>query len=683
MTTPTGQLAIRDIAAVADVSRAAVSNWRARHDDFPQPTPDSPQRRPLFDLQEVITWLKKKDLLPEGADKKQAALALTAAANELRAADFDAISATTLMLYLLALRKQANSTKSDSTWQQVCAAATTGNFIHALQQTPAPAGLDVATVLPWGQIEHKLSDESVVNLLAGVNRADSTDYSTAAETVIDAFLGIGGRGDISAFGSSNSLSSKLLSAAAATTTATGETVFDPACGIGGTLIDLNTQVGELALVGTDIDPAPAVVAQLHAYLAGANATFTSSDSLAHDPYPDATFNTVVSEPPFGMRIERDVATKLVANCGLHIPAPRTSDEAFLIYASTHLAVGGRGYILTTVGTGFRRTLAQFRQLLVAQGGVEAVIQLPTGLLSYSRVPTLLWILRGPQDTPDTSVLIADATKTPSAEIDITQWLEDMRAGRETSIPTRRLELAELITLNGDLTPSTLLREELDSDEVTTSLHTSLAQLEKSMGQIQQLQTNDVRSLTRLPAAAQHVTLRQLIDTGAVTVHRDHHRARTDNHVHNGIEAFLVPIREKEDPDTVMAPRTTRWLQNGDVLVPRIATFPARIFTGDGHKWVAPTEMTVLEITDPDLDPTYLAACINASFNESDMLGTTVPRRDFKHLDIPILDLEGQKQVLSTLAQLEHMRKAADTFTRQAKATTDAFLNVVRYGKTTN
>ena len=156
MTTPTGQLAIKDIAAVADVSRAAVSNWRARHDDFPQPTQDSPQRRPLFDLQEVITWLKKKDLLPEGADKKQAALALTAAANELRVADFDAISATTLMLYLLALRKQANSTKSDSTWQQVCTVTTTDNFIHALEQTPAPAGLDVATVLPWGQIEHKL-----------------------------------------------------------------------------------------------------------------------------------------------------------------------------------------------------------------------------------------------------------------------------------------------------------------------------------------------------------------------------------------------------------------------------------------------------------------------------------------------------------------------------------------------
>lgn len=684
MTTPTGQLAIKDIAAVAGVSRAAVSNWRARHDDFPQPTPDSPQRRPLFDLQEVVTWLKHKDLLPEGADKKQAMLALTATANELRAAHFDAISATTLALYLLALRKQASSAKDDASWQRVCAAATTGDLIHALEQTPAPAGLDAATALPWDQIERNLSDESVVNLLVGINRADSLGYSTAAETIIDAFLGIGGRGDISAFGSSNSLSSKLLSAAAATTTTAGETVFDPACGIGGTLIGLNSQVGGLTLAGVDLDPAPAAVAQLHAFLVDANATFTSADSLAHDPYPDAAFNTVVSEPPLGMRIEQDVAAKLVARSGLDIPTPRFSDEAFLIYASTHLAADGRGYILTTVGTGFRRPLAQFRQALVAQGGLEAVIQLPAGLLSYSRVSTLLWVLRGPQNTPETSVLIADATKATSAETDITQWLEDMRSGRETSIPTRRVELTELITRNGDLTPSTLLREELDSDEATTSLRTSFAQLEKNIGHIQQLQSSDIRSLTPPPAAAQHVTLQQLIDTGAVTAHRGHHRPHADDTVRDGIEAFLVPIREKGgDPDTVMAPRTTRWLQNGDVLVPTMADLPARVFTGDGHKWVAPTGLTVLEITDSDLDPTYLAACINASFNESADLGTALRRRNLTHIDIPTLSPEGQQQVLTTLAQLERMREIADALTHQAKATTDAFLNVVRYGETGN
>src|SRR5699024_11571654 len=85
--------------------------------------------------------------------------------------------------------------------------------------------------------------------------------------------------------------------------------------------------------------------------------------------------------------------------------------------------------------------------------VEAVIQLPAGLLSYSRVPTLLWVLRAAQDPPDTSILIADATGAKSAETQIGHWLADMRAGRATSIPVRTLPRAELITLNGALTPS--------------------------------------------------------------------------------------------------------------------------------------------------------------------------------------------------------------------------------------
>ncbi|MGV3153122.1 MULTISPECIES: HsdM family class I SAM-dependent methyltransferase [unclassified Corynebacterium] len=683
MNTPSGQLTIKDVAVVADVTRAAVSNWRARHEDFPQPTPDSPPRRPLFDLQEILAWLKSKDLLPKGAEKKRAELALTAAANELRAAHIDPISATTLALYLLALRKQTDTGHDSSGWQQVRTAATTGDLIQALEQAPVPAGLDGATMLPWAQIRDLLADESAANLVAGIGQADSEDYAAAAETIIDAFLGLGGRGDISAFGSSTSLSSKLLATAAATTTTAGETVLDPACGIGGTLIDLNTKVGNLTLFGTDIYSAPAAIAQLHAYLVDVDATFTWADSLAHDPHLGTTFGTIVSEPPLGARIQPEVATKLVASSGLDVRVPRYSDDSFLIYVSTHLAPGGYGYVLTTVGAGFRRDMAQLRQTLVARGCVEAVIQLPAGLLSYSRVPTLLWVLRAAQDTPDTSILIADATKATSAEIEIGHWLEDMRAGRATSIPVRTLSLAELITLNGDLTPSKLLREELDSDEAAASLRASLSLLEKSVGQIQELQADDTRQLTQPPAAAQHSTLQQLIDTGAVAAHRGRHRPHADDTVRDGIEAFLVPIREKgEDPETVIAPRTSRWLQDGDVLVPTIAHLPARVFTGDGHKWVAPTGVTVLEITDSGLDPTYLAACINASFNEPADLGTTIPRRDFKHLEIPILESERQQQVLDSLTRLEKLRQAAATLDRETRAMTDAFLNVVRYGDST-
>ncbi|GIH25709.1 SAM-dependent methyltransferase [Acrocarpospora phusangensis] len=47
-----------DIARLADVGRAAVSNWRRRHDDFPQPVGGT-AASPLFSLAEVESWLRR------------------------------------------------------------------------------------------------------------------------------------------------------------------------------------------------------------------------------------------------------------------------------------------------------------------------------------------------------------------------------------------------------------------------------------------------------------------------------------------------------------------------------------------------------------------------------------------------------------------------------------------------
>ena len=46
-----------EIARLANVGRAAVSNWRRRHDDFPRPIGGSPTS-PTFDLAEVKAWLE-------------------------------------------------------------------------------------------------------------------------------------------------------------------------------------------------------------------------------------------------------------------------------------------------------------------------------------------------------------------------------------------------------------------------------------------------------------------------------------------------------------------------------------------------------------------------------------------------------------------------------------------------
>jgi SAM-dependent methyltransferase len=53
-----------DIARLADVGRTAVSNWRRRYADFPQPVGGTPAS-PLFALTEVEAWLRVQDKLLE------------------------------------------------------------------------------------------------------------------------------------------------------------------------------------------------------------------------------------------------------------------------------------------------------------------------------------------------------------------------------------------------------------------------------------------------------------------------------------------------------------------------------------------------------------------------------------------------------------------------------------------
>ncbi|WP_250034332.1 helix-turn-helix transcriptional regulator [Paractinoplanes maris] len=70
-----------DIARLAGVGRAAVSNWRKRYDTFPTPiggTAASPQ----FDLDDVERWLADQGKLPAVADEDRLWRSLLAAAGD-------------------------------------------------------------------------------------------------------------------------------------------------------------------------------------------------------------------------------------------------------------------------------------------------------------------------------------------------------------------------------------------------------------------------------------------------------------------------------------------------------------------------------------------------------------------------------------------------------------------------
>src|SRR5258705_13755104 len=61
-----------EIARLAGVGRAAVSNWRRRYDDFPRPV-GGPVTSPTFALPEVEAWLQaNRKLTDEGTPARRA-----------------------------------------------------------------------------------------------------------------------------------------------------------------------------------------------------------------------------------------------------------------------------------------------------------------------------------------------------------------------------------------------------------------------------------------------------------------------------------------------------------------------------------------------------------------------------------------------------------------------------------
>jgi hypothetical protein len=59
MPQPSAQVTDAEISRIAGVTRATVSNWRRRHDDFPAP-PAGNETSPLYDLETVRAWPRSR-----------------------------------------------------------------------------------------------------------------------------------------------------------------------------------------------------------------------------------------------------------------------------------------------------------------------------------------------------------------------------------------------------------------------------------------------------------------------------------------------------------------------------------------------------------------------------------------------------------------------------------------------
>lgn len=637
MNTAAGHLTLKDIAELAQVSRPAVSNWRKRYDDFPQPVAESTPRKPLFDAEAVVGWLKRNDFFPEGAEKELRQTFLLGVANLLRS-DIAEEDIPLLVLTLLAVDKDpAFEPPSEFT-----------------------------------QIASCLSEATLAEVKRGIAHLQIEDYAEAATEVVDRFLGIGSRGDRSQYGTTESLSSATLIAAASTTVEQARTVLDPACGIAGTLLGVGDANPEAQLLGAELHPPTAALARLLVHLTGSTATIHTSDSLLDDPFTKTRADVAVCEPPLSVRFPTEHLSEMERTFG-PLRGLR-SDDIFLLYAAQHLSVDGHAYILTSPNPTFRPQFREHRQRLAAQGQIEAVVELPAGVFSATRIPAVLWVLRS-QGSEEPLLIDASGHTPESIPTRITEWLTAARNRETTDVPYKAVSLADVVTNDGSLSPSIYLAEPISAAEAGSAFDSAIQTLETTTKDLMRIRTPRVTA-DGIPSSTSSTTLGDLIKDGHFQ--RINGTYRPDQVLETG-KARLARPNRNADPAFVDDFAADHVLRPGDVLMPLVGAAPAWVHEEDGQQWVPSTHLIALRANSDEYDPYFIAACLNAAVN-IDTRGAFPRRHPVNRIAIPELSRDQRAIVAQAHRSLDDVRSAARQVERDAEQASDALLNLVFSGK---
>ncbi|MDX3134028.1 N-6 DNA methylase [Streptomyces europaeiscabiei] len=405
-----------EIARLAGVTRAAVSNWRRRYEDFPKPTRGG-ANSPLFDLAEVQAWLDRQ-------------------------------------------RKGQEVSVEVQLWQAL-RGAYGDDMLGGL--------VDVARLLSEAEAPEELPAD-VVRLAREL--AESGGAAEAVSVLAERFTD-----SVRRAGSDQVTSPRVVRAVRhfACEVAPDATLFDPACGIGSLLLAVGPEHGP-GRCGQESDTRRARFAQLRADLTGRiGAAIVAGDSLRDDRWTDLKADLVVCDPPVGEPDWGREDLLLDSRWEFGTPSRAEGELAWLQHAYAHTAPGGRVLMVLPASVAYRKAGRRIRAELVRRGILTQVTALPSGTAASHALPVHLWQLRRPRTPGDaaTSVRMVDLTAgdpdgplepapEQTAEVPLIDLLDDavdLTPGRHVEDSHRDFAV-EYQTLRQELTDHVRLLAEL-------------------------------------------------------------------------------------------------------------------------------------------------------------------------------------------------------------------------------
>ncbi|WP_330460758.1 N-6 DNA methylase [Streptomyces sp. NBC_00820] len=392
--TPSAQVTAAEISRIAGVTRATVSNWRRRHDDFPQPSGGT-ESSPLYDLEAVRAWLASRGHASAASPSEELRTTL-----RLHAHSGDGGDTSALLLLVLAA---AGHSAADLTAALELPDA--GLVTHAERDaaTAAEAVPGVAAVRLKGV------DTAVVRAL----------YACVRDEGGQAALGVLAERELedSAATGAYRTPAPLADLLARLIPGTPARILDPACG-SGTLLAAAARAGARELYGQDTLPVQAQRSAVSLMLTapGATVAVRAADSLRADAFPGLVADAVLCNPPFGVRDWGHDELAYDPRWAYGVPPRAESELAWVQHALAHLEPGGYAALILPPAVAGRASGRRVRAELVRGGALRAVVALPVGASVPLHVGLQIWVLRRPEPggAERKSVLFVDAAETPGA-----------------------------------------------------------------------------------------------------------------------------------------------------------------------------------------------------------------------------------------------------------------------------